>query len=57
MQLGDLLRVLPGDAVPVDGEIVSDGLAYCDESLLTGEAKAVRKEKGSKVIGRAGPRA
>ncbi|CAJ1434369.1 unnamed protein product [Effrenium voratum] len=51
IQLGDLLRVLPGEQVPVDGEVVTDSTAYCDESLLTGEPRAVRKQKGSQVVG------
>lgn len=52
IQIGDFLRVLPGEQVPVDGEVITDGTAYCDESLLTGEPAAVRKEKGSQVVGR-----
>jgi len=51
LQMGDLLRVLPGEQVPVDGEVISDGTVYCDESLLTGEAAPVRKQRGSQVVG------
>eukprot|EP00434_Breviolum_minutum_P038145 symbB.v1.2.033828.t1/scaffold4257.1/size42297/2 len=50
LQMGDLLRVLPGEQVPVDGEVISDGTVYCDESLLTGEAAPVRKQRGSQVV-------
>eukprot|EP00435_Cladocopium_sp_Y103_P054712 s480_g17.t3 len=51
IQIGDRLRVLPGEQVPVDGEVTSDGTVYCDESLLTGEAAPVRKQLGSQVVG------
>jgi P-type Cu+ transporter len=47
---GDLLRVRPGDRVPVDGLVVSGGSAV-DESMLTGEAIPVTKEPGDEVIG------
>jgi Cu+-exporting ATPase len=46
----DLLRVRPGEKVPIDG-VVIEGRAAVDESLVTGEAMAVTKEPGSKVIG------
>lgn len=45
---GDLLRVRPGEKVPVDGEIV-DGASEVDESMLTGEPLPVAKEKGGAV--------
>jgi len=47
---GDLLRVRPGDRVPVDGLVVSGGSAV-DESMLTGEAIPVTKQPGDEVIG------
>ncbi|MEO8241813.1 MAG: heavy metal translocating P-type ATPase [bacterium] len=47
---GDLLRVRPGDAVPVDG-VVTEGNSSVDESLLTGEAIPVEKSKGDAVTG------
>jgi Cu+-exporting ATPase len=48
--MGDLLRVRPGDAVPVDGVVV-EGQSAVDESLLTGEALPVEKTAGSAVTG------
>ncbi len=45
---GDLLRVLPGEAIPVDG-IVLEGLSAIDESMLSGESLPVAKEAGSRV--------
>jgi len=47
---GDLLRVRPGDRVPVDG-IVVEGHSSVDESMLTGEAIPVEKEKDGSVTG------
>ena len=48
--LGDLVRVRPGEKVPVDGE-VTDGASAVDESMLTGESVPVDKKPGDKVAG------
>ncbi|MFA6863498.1 MAG: copper-translocating P-type ATPase [Dysgonamonadaceae bacterium] len=47
---GDLVVVRPGEKIPVDG-IITDGQSNVNESMVTGEAKPVKKEKNSKVIG------
>ncbi|AUI72796.1 ATPase [Companilactobacillus alimentarius DSM 20249] len=46
----DLIEIRAGESVPLDGQIVS-GSTYVNESLITGESKAVKKEQGSKVVG------
>ncbi len=48
--VGDIVRLRPGDKVPVDGEIVS-GTTSIDESLVTGESVPVEKSAGDGVIG------
>ena len=50
IHVGDLLRVRPGEKVPLDG-VVTEGRSAVDESMVTGESMAVMKEKGGKVIG------
>lgn len=47
---GDILRVRPGERVPVDG-IVIEGSSSVDESMVTGEPIPVEKQQGDKVIG------
>ena len=50
VHVGDLLRIRPGEKVPVDG-IVHEGSSSIDESMLTGEPLPVSKRVGDKVIG------
>jgi len=50
VQVGNILRVRPGEKVPVDGVIV-DGTAAVDESMVTGESIPVDKRPGDRVIG------
>lgn len=50
VHIGDLLRVRPGEKVPVDGE-VQEGESALDESMLTGEPVPVTKRAGDKLIG------
>ncbi|STY78843.1 Putative cation-transporting P-type ATPase [Legionella wadsworthii] len=50
VEVDDLLRVRPGEKVPVDGEVM-EGQSYIDESMVTGEPMPVSKEVGAKAIG------
>jgi Cu+-exporting ATPase len=50
VHVGDLLRIRPGEKVPVDGVVV-EGASSVDESMLTGEPLPVSKREGDKVIG------
>jgi len=50
VQVGDKLRVRPGEKVPVDG-VVRDGTSSVDESMVTGEPIPVEKHAGDRVVG------
>jgi Cu+-exporting ATPase len=50
IQKDDVLRVRPGEKVPIDGVII-DGKSNVDESMITGEPMPVAKEAGERVIG------
>ncbi len=50
VEVGDRLRIRPGEKVPVDGRVV-DGRSSIDESMLTGESVPVEKQQGDEVIG------
>jgi len=48
--VGDILRIRPGDKIPVDG-VVTEGVSNIDESMVTGEPVAIVKKEGNTVIG------
>jgi Cu+-exporting ATPase len=50
VKVGDVLRVRPGDKVPIDGTVI-EGRSAVDESMLTGEPVPVEKTKGDRVTG------
>lgn len=50
VKIGDLLRVRPGEKIPVDG-IIIEGDSSIDESMVTGESMPIDKTKGDNVIG------
>lgn len=50
VKVGDLLRIKPGDKIPVDG-VVIDGISSVDESMISGESLPLEKMSGSELIG------
>jgi Cu2+-exporting ATPase len=48
--VGDLIRLLPGEKVPVDGEL-TEGETEADEALVTGESEPVNKKPGDSLVG------
>jgi Cu+-exporting ATPase len=50
VKVGDILRIRPGDKIPVDGKI-TEGKSTIDESMISGEPLPIEKEPGSNVIG------
>lgn len=50
LEIGDVVRIRPGERVPTDG-IVIDGRGAVDESMMTGESLPIEKTKGAEVVG------
>ena len=50
LAVGDIVLIQPGAKIPVDGVVIS-GMSECDESLMTGESRAVSKSAGASLIG------
>jgi Cu+-exporting ATPase len=50
VKVGDILRVRPGDKMPIDGTVI-EGVSAVDESMLTGEPVPVEKNPGDRVTG------
>jgi len=50
VQIGDIIRVRPGEKIPVDG-VITEGHSTIDESMLTGEPMPVKKATGDQVVG------
>ena len=48
IEIGDILKIKPGDKIPVDG-IITEGHSTIDESMITGEPIPVNKEKGDRI--------
>lgn len=50
VEVGDIIRVRPGEKIPVDG-MITEGESFVDESMITGESMPVTKIKGNPVVG------
>jgi len=50
VEVGDVILARPGEKIPVDGEVI-EGASTIDESMVTGESVAVKKQAGDEVIG------
>ena len=49
LRLGDTVSVRPGEKIPVDGTVLEGG-SYVDESMISGESEAVKKQAGDRVL-------